>query len=492
MKKLYLSICRIITAACVLLALATIALYLYTSFYARPTGDDLGFSYRAHRAWEETHSFSKTLNATVTEVKYQRDACASDFTMVFLVSLMPEVFKTGTFWINCWFILFLLAFSIVFFMKEIFINRFHLPISIGLLFSCISVFLILQQMPSTNSGMYWYSGAVHYPLAFSMSLLFISCSSRFLRTGNKWQIILLCFLAIVIGGDGYFATVSLVVLFFFLALWGVRKKEKKIFFLIIPLAILIICCLICITGEGPNRIRANGQLSFSASLALKAVFSSVIRSIERAFTWIMGKFFVIPCISIFIFALIHGVNWETVSFDFPRPILVLPVLFLTYAAVYSPWVYSEYFDEFGASKGPENYCFFTFVIVLMISITYVLGYVCKKYGELSIGRFGYIFGVALLMVCLCSAFLNRHALKETHGWIGTEYILSEQAADYKEQCKLNMELLLNPNIQDVELIPTNADQGLLCNMVATENPEDFTSFVYAYFYGKNSVVMITH
>lgn len=83
-KKLASFMNTLILVMCVLLTLATVGLYLYTSFYARSTGDDLGFAYRTHRAWESTHSFSDVWNAAMEEVADQRDTCASDFTMIFL------------------------------------------------------------------------------------------------------------------------------------------------------------------------------------------------------------------------------------------------------------------------------------------------------------------------------------------------------------------------------------------------------------------------
>lgn len=491
MKRLFDLFKNIIVIGCGIFTLLTVFLYAYTSFYARPTGDDLGYSYTTHRAWEETHSVISTMQAAIEQVVYQRDVCASDYTMVFLVSLMPEVFSPWTFWIACWFILCCLTISIILFSKEILINRFNMPRWFAFFLGCMGILLILQEMPSTNSGMYWYSGAVHYPFAFSLALFFITLSSKYLYNGKKISLILLCFLAIVIGGDGYFATVFLVSSFFFLLIYGVIKGQKRVFALLIPFVVLLSCCIFCITGEGPSKVRTGGQLDFSVSLAGKTIFDSVIKSLRCGFSWISGKFFVFPCAFGVMYILLRGVEWENVKFDFKRPGLVVSCFFLIYASVYAPWVYSEFFDEFGASMGPENYCFYTFVLFLLFSLVYVLGYFRKKYVDKSFGMVGNVVTIALLAICLFCSYRNRHALKETHGYVGMEYILSNSAEDYKEQCKENMEMLLDPTIQNIELIPTNSYQGLLCNMVATEDPDFFTSWVYSEFYGKESVVMIT-
>lgn len=487
-NKCFPALSKIIVIVFGILTFLSVFLYAYTSFYGRPTGDDLGFSYRAHRAWEETNSIKDVLDATIEEISIQRDECASDFTMVFFVSVMPEVFKPWTFWVGCWFILFSLIVSIFLFSHEILVNRFHFSKWVSFFFGCLCIFVILQQMPSTNSGMYWYTGAIHYPFAFSLALLFVVCTSKYLEKGRKINLIFLCLLAVLIGGDGYFATVLLVTSFFFLLVYGIIHKKKRVFHLVFPMVILLSCCLICMTGEGPSKIRANGQLSFSASLALKAILNSILRSVKCAFLWIGSKFFIVPCIIAEIWVLFYGIKWEDVRFEFPKPMLVLGSLFLMYAAVYSPWVYSEYFDEFGASMGPENFCFFTFVFWLFLSVLYVFGYFRKKHAKKVFSFAERMVGIGLVGVCLFCIFINRHAIKDTHGYVGTEYILSGQADDYKEQCRQNMELLLDTNVRSVELIPTSDSQGLLCNMVPTENSWDFTSLVYAQFYGKESAV----
>lgn len=480
---------NIIVIGCGILTLLTVLLYAYTSFYARPTGDDLGFSYRAHRTWEETHSVVDTLKSAMEEVSYQRDVWATDYTMVLFVSLMPEVFKPWTFWISCWFILWCLVISILLFSKEILVNRFNMPRWFAFFCGCMGILLILQDMPSTNSGMYWYTGAVHYPFAFSMALFFVTLSSQYLNNGKKINLLLLCLLAILIGGDGYFATVFLVSSFFFLLLYGILKKEKRVFCLIVPLVVLLSCCIFCITGEGTGKIRANGQLTFSAGLVCKTIWESVVRSVKYGIIWIREKFFVLPCMLVLVYVLLVGVKWENVGFIFKKPGLVVACSFLIYASIYAPWIYSEFFDELGASMGPENFGFYTFILFLLFSLVYVLGYFRKKYVDVPFRITGNVVEIALLIICLFCVYQNRHALKETHGYVGMEYILSNSAEDYKEQCKENMEMLLNPTIQNIELVRTNSFQGLLCNMVATEDPTFFTSLVYSEFYGKESVIM---
>ena len=163
---------------------------------------------------------------------------------------------------------------------------------------------------------------------------------------------------------------------------------------------------------------------------------------------------------------------------------------MPYASAFAPWVYSEMFDKQGASMGPENYCFYTFVLTLFILVIYICGYFKNNHTKAHFERGRNIVGVVLLVVCLLFSYQNRHAIKITHGYVGMEYILSGSANDYKNQCEENMEILLDHTIQNVELIPTNSFQGLLCNMVATEDPSFFTNVVYAEFYGKESVIMI--
>ena len=71
----------------------------YLSAYARPSGDDYGYSALTYAAWLETHSLAEVIKAAVETAKTSYIDWNGDWFTTFLFSLMPEVFKPYSFWV---------------------------------------------------------------------------------------------------------------------------------------------------------------------------------------------------------------------------------------------------------------------------------------------------------------------------------------------------------------------------------------------------------
>ena len=92
---------------------------LYLAGYARPSGDDYGYSVFTHAAWVDTHSLVEVFKAAVHTVKGMYQAWNGDWFTVFLFSLMPEVFAPYTFWIVPYFMVGVTVLGTTVFLHEI-------------------------------------------------------------------------------------------------------------------------------------------------------------------------------------------------------------------------------------------------------------------------------------------------------------------------------------------------------------------------------------
>ena len=95
----------------------------------------------------------------------------------------------------------------------------------------------------------------------------------------------------------------------------------------------------------------------------------------------------------------------------------------------------------------------------------------------------------VIVVCGIFFVLNRGMVKNSVFARSCEYVMSGQAADFKNQIDSQMEILLDDSVKEAYLCPINDNQGPLMHMPVTENPEAFTNRVVARFYGKDKVVM---
>ena len=60
----------------------------YLAFYARPSGDDYGYSALTHAAWLDTHSFIEVLKAAIQTVVNNYYLWNGDWATTFLFSLL--------------------------------------------------------------------------------------------------------------------------------------------------------------------------------------------------------------------------------------------------------------------------------------------------------------------------------------------------------------------------------------------------------------------
>lgn len=94
----------------------------------------------------------------------------------------------------------------------------------------------------------------------------------------------------------------------------------------------------------------------------------------------------------------------------------------------------------------------------------------------------------LLLACV-GVLICRHDIRKSTDFVCYEYIVTGQAADYKEQMDLQTELLLSDET-DVVLPGINDWQGPLMHMPVTADVTKWTNTVTSQFYQKNSVVAI--
>ena len=86
---------------------------------------------------------------------------------------------------------------------------------------------------------------------------------------------------------------------------------------------------------------------------------------------------------------------------------------------------------------------------------------------------------------MCLVF--RGNLKDSLFYSSCSYIVSGQAADFKEQMESQERILRDDSIKEAYLCPTNPEQGPLMHMPVIKNPEAFTNRVVGNFYGKDMV-----
>lgn len=472
----------------------------YLAGYARPSGDDFGYSELTHAAWLDTHSLIEVFKAAIETVKRYYGGWNGDWFTTFLFSLMPEVFVPYSFWIVPYIMTGAVIAATLVFMHEICVKAMGSSFAECLVFTSLILFASYQYIPSTAIGMYWYVGAVHYVLPHAAGLLGIAFMSKFIRMGKVRYFVGLILCAFMIGGSSYFTSIMLFMALFFTGIFSCRKERKKALMLLIPFLVCAIGFIIQCKSPG-NAIRGGESFGFSPSL----VIFTIVESLKRGFIMI-GSYGREKTLIFVILIIIALFGWEVVSriekkkgFNYPVPILFVILMYGTYCAMFAPEVYSEVYDSIGISKGPATIQYFTFLITGTFSILYCEGWIVQRIQSKAVSdkfenfmeqKYRSFILFPGLLCCLILVMLNRGWLRDSVDMRAYEYVSSGQAEDFRKQIASQMEILLDDSIKDAYLVPINPDQGPLMHMPVTTDENAFTNRVVSNFYRKDRVIMI--
>ena len=472
----------------------------YLAFYARPSGDDYGYSALTHAAWVDTHSLIKVLEAAVETVINNYNSWNGDWVTTFLFSLMPEVFVPYSFWV----VPFIMTGSVItatcLFMYEICVKNIKMPKEDCVVYTALILLAAYQYIPSTAIGMYWYVGSAHYMLPHAFGLLGLACLSKFMRTGQKRQLFFLIFSSFFVGGSSYFTSLLLFMVLTIVIVIGWKKGQKKVLLLLVPFLVGLICFIIQCRAPG-NMVRGGENFGFDASLAFYTVLESVRRGFVAIGTYVTEKTFAF--VVLFVIALFGlesmGKVTEKGKFSFPFPLLFVIAMFGCFSAMFAPEVYSERFDSIDVSLGPATVRWFVFLPAAVSAILYYEGWFMVKLkkrreaGEKkSIPDAEYRIRVLFPGLLIMALFLlfNREWMHTCVDRQVFEYVASGQAEDFREQIASQMEILLDDSIKEAYLCPINPDQGPLMHMPVTSDENAFTNWVVKNFYRKDKVVMV--
>ncbi|MDE7287574.1 MAG: hypothetical protein K2N55_12135, partial [Lachnospiraceae bacterium] len=205
----------------------------YLAFYARPSGDDYGYSANSHMAWINTHSIVEVVKAGLEMTKSMLNTWNGDWFTVFLFTLMPEVFVPYSFWIVPLFMTAIVILSTCYFVHEIMVNRLGMKWYESLTASSLILIATYQFIPSTAIGMYWYVGVVHYMMPHAVVMMLLGFLSKFERSGKYRYIVYSAIGAVMIGGSSYFS--ALLLFMVYAMAWVICcRKNKKIFLTLVP------------------------------------------------------------------------------------------------------------------------------------------------------------------------------------------------------------------------------------------------------------------
>ena len=467
---------------------------LYLCRYVHATGDDYGYGTLTHAAWLDTHSLIEVLKAAVETVKDYYGAWQGTWWSVFLFSLQPEVFSPNAYWIVPIIMLALTIIGVTIF-NYYFLKKAGVGTADFIVADCLIIIMLLQFVPSTKSGIFWYNGTAHYVVPFFLALLAIVMAGCYMDTYKISYFVGVCICMILLGGSSYLAALLAPLSIGLLWLWYGHRGGKDLY-LLIPIGMEVVGLTISLLAPG-NIVRGGEDLGFSWIEVAETIFQSFKSGILTVCTYLREK-----TALFLIMALFAAIMWfaldeqkESSHMDMGKgrryrwPGVFVAAMFCLYCAMFSPGIYAGT----QLSGGVPNTIFQVFVMALAASVVYVEGWIKQKW-PVRAGRLGNkkkIKWFAMFLVLLSvGLYAGRASVKQTTFFVCLDYIASGQAAVYGAQMDERLEILLEENVSDAKLPAMNQDQGPLMHMEVTKDKDAWTNKVVREFYRKNSVVEI--
>lgn len=333
--------------------------------YAHSTTDDYWMSYSVHKVWESTHSIISTIkeafNTAVLAWKYH-SGC---FISMLITSLSPVGFNENYYKYAAYLTLIMLVVATV--VAAYFFLRRRLKLSYGMtiITACMTLYLLINYIPSPGEGIYWWPGASNYTIFFSVFLIGQSFIITYLFEKKVVWFILSCLFSAVLGLGNLLTALSATCVLFFETLYSIKKDRIK-------KNGMIIIFILGLTGLLFNVLAPGNFIRGSANIDKINVFETVWMSLRDA-TVFFGAYHNNGSMIYYVFiaiAALYGFMISDCKYNFRYPVVFVIIGYLIYCSSLAPVEYTgvDYYARI------LNLIYFNSVIVSIVCIIYLMGY----------------------------------------------------------------------------------------------------------------------
>lgn len=480
MKKALFSYRMLLILLLLFLAVSLVPLLLLAP-YAVPCADDYSYGAQTHAVFTSSGSLTQTLAAALTQVKSTYRNWQGSFSAIFLMALQPAVFGARWYFLTPVLMLLSLLGGLFCFCLALFSGVFGLPRPLSGCVAAVTALLSLQLIPSPVQGLYWYNGAVYYTFFHGLALLAFALALRLIRRGGAGRQLLLCLLAVILGGGNYVTALScaIVAVSGVLLLMLLRGRAWK---RLLPPALCLLAALALSMAAPGNGVRQSA--SEHTPQVLPAILGSFRFGALYSLRWLR-----LPVLGAL--ALLGVLFWPAARrcrFSFRCPLLLTLWSYCLLSAMFCPNLYALG-DE--GDKRLLNIIFYMDLLLLALNLFYWLGWLAARLGKRDpaevrgAGLWQTLAAAALCLLC-CALYLRAGGYTSL---MALGAMRSGEARQFREAAEARLVLLEDAGVRNAVLEPYPVKPYVLFMDDITCDSADWRNEAMAAFYEKESVVL---
>lgn len=489
---------------------------IYLGLHNYASGDDYWYGIHTYRGLKEAGLIGALKGSFLTVAEFYETWQGTWFT-IFLFTLSPHHFHEKGYVITVFLSLGLLIGSFTCLAHFYLVKKLNFSRGTVATIECMVLYLAIQYIPRTTSGIFWFNGIMHYSVPFLLAVMAVIYSHKFVSSKSKkdYAVLFICFT--LLGGGSYLVPIasSLAVCLILLSQIGVREinwREKRFSFtydwsnLWILAAFLAELTGLLISFLAPgNKVRGGEEFGADLKWGLRCIYYAIDRGIYLGEDYFL-KNAVTTVIYLMLAVLIWNQMWRCTGkkIKFRLPLLFVICTNGIYWACYVPEIYARS----DVSGGVPNTYFHIFLIITLANIIYVHGWIQQqliRYWEKKAANAGMtydevrkksiwsqekyrtyfmfpVMALGLIVLLIAVRFSN---LATTNDYC-VEYVTSGKMAQYVEVRKEQYKILSDPSVEDAVVPEVRESQYPLLHMPLGNKGENF-NIDQALYYNKHSL-----
>lgn len=455
------------------------------SFYNRPSADDFNYSWRTYQTLKQGGGFFALIKSAFDTTIYYWHNWQGLYTSAFVLSLQPGIFGNSAYALTGLLMLFLIMGSTVYAAYYLCVKLLDSSKLNGIFLGCMMSFLMIQFMPSSVEGLFWFNGTMNYGLFYAILLLLICGLVKIALTqtpGIKLLILPILWGFLVEGGNHVTAFISILTVLFFAGISIYTKNRRKTCFYSVITLVMAVCFLFNVLSPG-TKVRQAGH---SGPGAVASIYLAIRYGTQAISSWLSLPLLFVLLLSLPVIYNTAVQFQRKKEFRFANPLLVCAASVAFICAMFCPPIYAMGVPGAGRLYDVAYYCF---IFLVFANVFYICGYLARVFAErkqplTEMNAYKHP-AVILLLIALFIVGLDSWSYEALGELASGEAKVYAAEADEREKA------VTQSTDSTIEFYGFSERPELLFFSDITPDPKDWSNSAYARYYGLDSVSIIT-